>query len=132
MKDTNEKIFDWLGSDLLIVTVAGRQAAQQCHSAVNTQQPHFWDSVANKSLLSLGQPGIWTNTQETNEKKTILSLLGVAAVVIVAEDEIIFSPIGEIVFVFYEISPELFACLVSEGQIWLVIATCKREKALQL
>ena len=51
------------------------------------------------------------------KKKTILSLLGVAAVVIVAEDEIIFSPIGEIVFVFYEISPELFACLVSEGQI---------------
>ena len=57
------------------------------------------------------------NTQETNEKKTILSFLAVAAVVIVAEDEIIFSPIGEIVFVFYEISPELFACLVSEGQI---------------
>ena len=52
-------------------------------------------------------------------KKTILSFLVAAAVVIVAEDEIIFSPIGEIVFVFvfYEISPELFACLVSEGQI---------------
>ena len=63
----------------------------------------------------------WANREYehpgNNEKKTILSFFAVAAVVFVAEDEIIFSPIGEIVFVFYEISPELFACLVSEGQI---------------